>query len=266
MHEWLMTVILGLIEGITEFMPVSSTGHLLIVQKFMHDPRPELFDVGIQAGAILAVVFIYWKKLTDLAINWHKPENLDFLKKCGTAFILTCIFGLLSRKLGFKLDDQNVIGVGAATLIGAFFIFWAESKLSKLNHAQTSGISWLTAIIVGIAQVLAGIFPGLSRSGTTIITGMFLGNSRANATEFSFILGIPTMFAATGYLLIKEFKSGHHHLPMVQWLHLGLGFFVSMVVAFIVVKWLLQYVRGHSFTPFAWYRIILGALILIFLR
>jgi undecaprenyl-diphosphatase len=268
MNEWLVTAILGVIEGVTEFLPISSTAHLLLFQKFFGYSRPELFDVGIQAGAVLAVVFIYWQKLLDLARRWREADCQDFLMKCGAAFLVTCVLGLLSRKLGFKLDEDHVLSIAIATLVGAGFIFWAERKFA--HEAKSSvrdtmiNISWMAAIIIGVAQVLAGVFPGTSRSGATIIAAMLCGLSRVAATEFSFILGIPTMFAATGYLLVKQLKH-HDPMPAAQWMHLGLGFVISMIVAFLVVKWLLKFVRSHSLEPFAWYRVVLGIGLLIWI-
>jgi undecaprenyl-diphosphatase len=165
------------------------------------------------------------------------------------------VLGLLTRKLGWKLDDSNLWVITWAILIGAGFIFFVESKVKDFK--PTEYISWRGALIIGAAQVVAGVFPGTSRSAATILSAMLLGTSRFAATEFSFLLGIPTMLAATGYVLLEQVKKNgmppHHEMG-----HFILGFIVSTIVAFIVVKWLLSYIRTHTFTPFAWYRLILG--------
>ncbi|MFZ5806587.1 MAG: undecaprenyl-diphosphate phosphatase [Verrucomicrobiota bacterium] len=262
MSNWIATVILGIVEGITEFLPVSSTGHLLIVEHFCDWRRSEFFNVGIQAGAVLAVILVYWKRLFELFKNWNQPQNKKFILQCAAAFGITVVFGLGARKLGFKLDDANTWAVTGAVIVGALLIFYSEKRLS--SHASSEDIAWSTAILVGAAQVLAGIFPGTSRSAATIIAAMLMGTSRVAATEFSFLLGIPTMFAASGYLLLKEVKD-RGAPPFSEIQHFILGFLVSMVVAFIAVKWLLHYIRSHTFIPFAWYRLGLGIILIILL-
>ena len=254
MQEWINTVLLGVIEGITEFLPISSTGHLIVAQDFLNDPRSEFFNVGIQSGAVLAVVFIYWRKLIDLAVNWQKPEQRDYILKLGAAFGITAVLGLTVKFLGAKLPESQE-PVAWAVLIGALAIFAAEWVLKKKEI--THDILWKAALIIGAAQVLAGIFPGTSRSAATIIAAMLLGVSRVKATEFSFLLGIPTMFAAGFVTLVSALKE-EGGLPEGELAHFGLGFLVSMVVAFIAVKWLLGFIQSHTFTPFAWYRLVLG--------
>ncbi|MFH1066939.1 MAG: undecaprenyl-diphosphate phosphatase [bacterium] len=262
MSEWLITAFLGLVEGVTEFLPISSTGHLILAQDWLHVHRSEFFDVGIQAGAVLAVVLVYWKRLTGLLLDWKKAENKVFLAKCAAAFIVTAVLGLLARKVGFSLEDSNAAAVTAAVVIGAFLIFYAEWHL---RHRKVSeAISWPTALLVGLAQVVAGVFPGTSRSAATIIAAMFMGSSRMAATEFSFVLGIPTMFAASGYLIAKDFMKGVYPSTH-EMAHFALGFVVATVTAFIAVKWLLNFIRSHTFTPFAWYRLALGAVLITWL-
>lgn len=266
MPEWVATVILGIVEGITEFLPISSTGHLIVVQHFLDDHRSEFFNVGIQSGAVLAVVLIYWKKLMELTLQWKKPENFDYILKCGGAFVVTSILGLASRFAGIELPE-TLGPVAWAVFLGAILIFWAEKKNASLAASQgtTEEITWKIAIIVGVAQVVAGIFPGTSRSAATIIAAMLLGTSRMKATEFSFLLGIPTMFAAGAYTLFSQIKKTGTLPPSGEIDQFIIGFVVSMGVAFIAVKWLLEFIRTNSFIPFAWYRLVLGLLLLIWL-
>lgn len=259
MPDWLATLLLGVVEGITEFLPISSTGHLLIVQHFMDDHRSELFNVGIQSGAVSAVVLIYWRKLLDLARNFYKPEQLDYNLKLAAAFGVTVLLGLSVRKLGFELPE-NPIPVAWAVFIGALFIFLSEWRLERTTPRES--ITWSVAIWVGAAQVLAGVFPGTSRSAATIIMAMLLGISRVRSTEFSFLLGIPTMFAAGFYLAYEAYnlegKAAFRDMDQF-WL----GFVVSAVVAFMAVKWLLTFIQTHSFKPFAWYRLAVGLALLV---
>ena len=262
MPHWFVTVINGIVEGITEFLPISSTGHLLLLQYFLGESKTEFFNIGIQAGAVLAVVFIYWRRLVDLAVNFRKPEELDFILKLGAAFLVTAALGLTVKKMGFELK-ADPWPIAWAMLIGGLLIFAAEWKLKGKPGLVT--ITWQVALIVGAAQVLAGVFPGTSRSAATIIAAMMMGMSRVSATEFSFLLGIPTMFAAAGFDGLKEIKKNGGFLPQAELLDFALGFVVSMAVAFIVIKWLLVYVRIHTFNPFAWYRVALGLALIVWL-
>jgi undecaprenyl-diphosphatase len=254
MHEWINTVIYGIVEGVTEFLPISSTGHLIVTENLLRDSRSEFFLVGIQAGAVLAIVLIYWRKLLDMAFHLAKPANRDYALKLLAAFAITAVLAFIMKKLGATLPE-SAAPVAWATLLGAFVIFGAEYYLKHTKPSEE--ISWLVAVIIGLAQVIAAIFPGTSRSGSTIIAAMLCGTSRAASAEFSFLLGIPTMFAATVYSLYSLAKRDggipHGELP-----HFALGFAVSTIVAFLVVKWLLGYIRSHSFIPFAWYRLALG--------
>lgn len=258
MPDWLLTIIHGVVEGITEFLPISSTGHLLLVQYFLNDMRSELFNVGIQSGAVSAVVLIYWRKLLDLANHWNQPEQRDYLTKLALAFGVTVMLGLTVRKLGFTLPEEP-LPVAWAVFIGALFIFLSEWRLGRVAPLETIG--WQAAFWVGAAQVVAGVFPGTSRSAATIIMAMLLGVSRMRSTEFSFLLGIPTMFAAGGYIALELWRDegADAFTDMDQF---WLGFAVSAVVAFIAVKWLLGFIRTHSFNPFAWYRLALGLFLL----
>lgn len=258
MHDILNTILLGIIEGITEFLPISSTGHLLIAEKLGLGHRSDLFNVSIQAGAILAVTIIYWKRLWSLLTGFSKPENRAYALKLLTAFFITGVLGLIATTMGFKLPEA-VGPIAWALILGGVWIIAAESIAAK--KADSSAISWPTSIVVGIAQIAAAVFPGSSRSGVTIFAAMLTGTSnRAAATEFVFLVGIPTMYAASGKLLWDALNHGDAGEP---WGHLCLAFFVSTVTAFLVVKWLLLYIQSHRFTLFAVYRIILGIILLL---
>ncbi|KZC16650.1 undecaprenyl-diphosphatase [Rhodanobacter sp. FW510-R12] len=257
--DLLHVILLGIIEGITEFLPISSTGHLLIAEKFGLGARSDLFNIGIQAGAILAVTLIYWKRIWQLFTQWRDPANRDYLLKLAVAFLITAGIGFAAVKLGFKLPE-TVTPVAWALVIGGFWMIAAERLAAR--QPERSEVTWKVAILVGVAQMVAGIFPGTSRSAATIFAAMLFGTSnRAAATEFAFLVGIPTMYAATGYELLKVVKGGG--AAHEDWTALLVGFVVSAVVAFVAVKWLLGYIRSHRFTPFAVYRIALGAALLL---
>jgi undecaprenyl-diphosphatase len=257
MSDLLNVVLLGVIEGITEFLPISSTGHLLIAEHWL-GARSDTFNVVIQAGAILAVTFIYRARLWELATHFTQRENRDYALKLALAFLITAVGGFIVTKVGFKLPDK-ITPVAWALLIGGVWMIVAEYFAAK--RADNKKVSWLVAVLVGLAQIVAAIFPGTSRSAATIFIAMLAGTSnRPAATEFAFLVGIPTMFAASGYELLKQFKAGDVH---EDWTALAIAFVVSTITAFVAVKWLLGYIRSHKFTPFAIYRIIVGAALLL---
>jgi len=250
-------VLLGLIEGITEFLPVSSTGHLLVAEHWL-GARSELFNVVIQAGAILAVVLIYRERLWRLASGLGDPLQRDYAFKLAAAFLVTAVLGFAATRLGFKLPE-SITPVAWALVLGGVWMLGAEAVAAR--RPERSTITWTVAILVGLAQVVAGVFPGTSRSAATIFVAMLAGTgNRAAATEFAFLVGIPTMFAASGYELLKATKTGGAH---EDWGGLAIAFVVSLVTAFVAVKWLLGYIRTHRFTAFAVYRIVLGIALLI---
>lgn len=254
---YLNDLLLGVIEGITEFLPISSTGHLLLAQHWL-GARSELYNIVIQSGAILAVTLIYRQRILALLAGWRDADNRDYLIKLLLAFGVTSVLGLVVKKLGFELPE-TIQPVAWALVIGAFWMLAAEALAARLT--PSSRITLRVALAVGIAQVVAGIFPGTSRSGATIFVAMLLGTSnRAAATEFAFLVGIPTMFAASGYELAKELGSG---AAAEDWGALGVAFLASTVTAFVVVKWLLGYIRSHRFTAFAIYRLVFGGLLLV---
>jgi undecaprenyl-diphosphatase len=257
MNEILSVILLGIIEGITEFLPISSTGHLLIAERWL-GARSDLFNIAIQAGAILAVCLIYRERLWQLATGLGNKEQRDYAAKLALAFGITAVLGLVVSKLGFKLPTA-LTPIAWALVIGGIWILLAERWVA--NKPEVTAIAWHTAALVGVLQVVAGVFPGTSRSAATIFVALLAGTtSRAAATEFAFLVGIPTMFAASAYELMKTLRQGE---VQEDWGLLGIAFGVSCITAFVVVKWLLGYIRTHSFTAFAWYRIALGVALLL---
>ena len=278
MTDLLAALLLGIIEGITEFLPISSTGHLLIAERWLGH-RSDLFNISIQAGAILAVVVIYRQRLWDLAMAFagreasaeHSPSHMamtvaqarDYAFKLAAAFGVTAVLGVVVKKLGFELPD-HVTPIAWALVLGGFWMIAAEHFAAKRAAAigERTAITWTVAILVGIAQVVAGVFPGTSRSGATIFIALLAGTtSRAAATEFTFLVGIPTMFAATAYELLHVLGNGG--AVHEDWTALAVAFVASAITAFIAVKWLLHYIQSHRFTVFAIYRFFLGGALLL---
>jgi undecaprenyl-diphosphatase len=254
MPEWLAVVLLAIIEGVTEFLPISSTGHLLLAENSGLLPRQsELFNVVIQAGAVLAVFVVFSRRVKELLFGLGEPETRAYLGKLAVAFVLTIVGVLISRKLGFELP-KDLWPIAWATVWGGVLILVIEWSVA--DRPRGSEVTWGIAIVVAVAQILAAVFPGTSRAGATILLAMAVGLTRAAATEFSFLLGIPTMFAASVFAIYKDLKApGPEHTP---WSMVALGTIVSAVVAFLVVRWLLRFIQTHSFTGFGWYRIALG--------
>jgi undecaprenyl-diphosphatase len=263
MTDLINALLLGIIEGITEFLPISSTGHLLIAEHWL-GARSDLFNIAIQAGAIMAVVLIYWKRLLALLFGLREREHRDYVLKLILAFGVTAVLGLLVKKLGFELPE-TIAPVAWALLVGGFVMLGAEAMDARRAHVaedSPQAISWGVAALVGVAQVVAGVFPGTSRSAAAIFAALLFGRGgRIAATEFAFLVGIPTMFAATGYELLHTLKDGG--AASENWSALAVAFVVSALVAFAAVKWLLRYIQTHRFTVFAWYRILLGAALLV---
>jgi undecaprenyl-diphosphatase len=258
MPDWLAAVLLGVIEGVTEFLPVSSTGHLIIAEQWL-GPRSDFFTVGIQSGAVLAVALIFTERLKGLMLRWRDPEPRDYLMKLAAAFVLTAVGGLLLKKgLGFKLPE-TAVPVAVATVVGGVLFLVVERWLR--GRQTTAEICWRSALLVGVGQLVAAAFPGASRSGTTILMALALGVSRPAATEFSFLLGIPTLMAAGALELVSALREGG--ITAADWGDFGLGLVASAVTAFVTVRWLLQFVQTHTFEAFGWYRIVLGLLLLL---
>jgi len=260
MPDFIAVILLGIIEGITEFLPISSTGHLLIAEHWIPE-QSEMFNVVIQCGAVLAVFAVFAKRLRELISELDKPATRDYLIKLLVAFILTGIGGLALKKAGFVLP-KTLNPIAWATLIGGILILAIEFFVR--GKPKSDYVSWPIALIVAGGQLLAAACPGTSRSGATILFAMLLGLSRVKATEFSFLVGIPTMFAAGAYEIHHELK----HAPpgSIHWNMVILGTIVAAITAFITVKWLLRFVQTYTFNGFGWYRIALGILLLLFLR
>lgn len=257
MPEWLAITLLGMIEGITEFLPVSSTGHLLIAEQWLGH-RGDLFNTVIQCGAVLAVLLVFTARMKQLAWGWREPKTQHYLLKLALAFLITCVGGLTLKKLGFRLPE-TAAPVAWATLIGGVFILAVERWLR--NKPLEDEVTWNVAIAAGLAQVLAAGLPGASRSGATILIALALGLQRPSATEFSFLLGIPTLLAAGTLQIYSAHKAGQ----AVEWSVVLLGSAAAAVTAFASVKWLLRFVQSHTFVAFGWYRIGLGVLLLLLL-
>ena len=262
MPHWIIALILGVVEGITEFIPVSSTGHLLIAEKLLRVTESDLFNVVIQCGAVIAVLPLFPNRIYKFIFELNDRETRSYLLKILTAFVITCIGGFILEKKGFKLPEE-LAPIAWALLIGgiAFVVIEFFLRGRKLGDK----ITWTIAIAVGLAQLIAAVFPGTSRSGSTIMFCLLLGLTRPAATEFSFLVGIPTMLAAGA---LKIFKAVHHPDPLApreDWGMLLLAAIVAAVVSFIAVKWLLRYVQTHTFNAFGWYRIALAVVIFIFL-
>jgi len=253
-------VVLGLVEGATEFVPVSSTGHLILVSNWLHlvDERAKTFDIFIQLGAILAVVWLYRRRLTGTVISaGRNAESRQFLLNLLIAFLPAAAIGFLAHDwIKTRLFNPEV--VIAALIVGGVLILLIEHWSPRGTIDEVNRVPPRTAFGIGLAQVLS-LVPGTSRSGATIMGGYALGLTRVAATEFSFFLAIPVMLAATGYDLLKSWSTlTRADVPMFL-----VGFGVSFLSALVVVKALLRYVSGHSFRVFAWYRIALGALLLL---
>ncbi|MEI8294139.1 MAG: undecaprenyl-diphosphate phosphatase [bacterium] len=248
--EWLIVAILGLVEGATEFIPVSSTGHLLIFQEWLDYRQSDLFNVVIQSGAVLAVLPLFQDRLRMMA-DWRSPHSMDFNLKLLAGFMLTVVGGLALDKFGIKLPEST-LPVALALIVGGVVFIAVEKKLSGVPLSST--ITWPVVLMVASAQILAAVFPGTSRSGATIIFAMLCGLNRVVATEFSFLIGIPTLLAAGAYKILKALNGG----AAEHWGLLFLGTIASALVSFVAVKWLLRYVQTHTFIGFGVYRIILG--------
>ncbi|MGQ0528517.1 MAG: undecaprenyl-diphosphate phosphatase [Panacagrimonas sp.] len=261
MNAFVDAVLLGLIEGLTEFLPISSTGHLLIAQHWL-GRRSDLFNVAIQAGAILAVSLVYRRRLWELATGMRRPATRDYALKLSSAFLITAVLGLLAKFSGAELPE-TVAPVATALVLGGVAILLIERRVAGLSPAED--VTWKVVVAVGVAQVIAGIFPGTSRSAAAIFAAMLAGlSSRPRAAEFAFLVGIPVMFAATAYELIKTLREPAA-VAADHWLELLIAFSVAAASGFVAVKWLLRYVSSHSFVLFAWYRIVLGVMLLTLL-
>ncbi|CAN5601879.1 undecaprenyl-diphosphate phosphatase [soil metagenome] len=278
MNDYLISILLGAIAGLTEFLPVSSTAHLRIAEALLQidlkDGFWKMYSVVIQLGAILALTAFFWRRILKFLHTFPRGEQGDRtvlthpLSLVLLAFIVTAIPAfLLSKLIGKNLENLYVMSL--ALLVGGV-IMWVVDALfvrPRIEHMEQTNLP--TAIWIGAVQVLSAVFPGTSRSMCTIAAGQIAGMSREAALEFSFFLSIPTMFVATGYDLLKALKpdgAPESIAPLAMtphhWIVLAIGFVSAFIVAFAVVAWFLHWVRRHGFAPFAAYRIVFGLLLL----
>jgi undecaprenyl-diphosphatase len=255
----LHALVLGIVEGLTEFLPVSSTGHLILAGDLLHfnDEKGKLFEIVIQSGAILAVCWEYRARIAGVLGGLRRDAAAQRLVlNLFIAFLPLAILGLLFKK-AIEAHLFQPVPVALAFIVGAFVILWAEKREHRIRIDSVDELDVIDAFKLGLAQALA-LIPGTSRSGATIIGGLLFGLSRRAATEFSFFLAIPTLLAATAYLLFKE-RALLSADDLGMW---SVGFVAAFVSAFFCVRWLLRFISTHDFTIFAWYRIAFGIVVL----
>lgn len=249
-------IILGITEGLTEYLPISSTGHLIAVSQFLGLEQTEFlksFEIGIQSGAILSVLIVYWQR-------FFKNFDLEFYKKLVIAFIPTAILGLILKNLIDGLLESLLV-VAVTTFLGGIFLIWMEKKnLFAKNQKTIDGLSIKDCLLLGLAQSCAMV-PGTSRSGATIVGGLFLGLKKEQATEFSFFLGVPTLMAAS----VLKMKDVVPHLTAETTQIFAVGWIVSFLVAIIAIKGFIKIVSKNGFTGFGIYRIIFGGFLFWFI-
>ena len=251
--------VMGLVEGLTEFLPISSTGHLILAGSLLgfSDDKSKVFDIAIQTGAILAVIIVYWQRLRSTAAGLASDaQSRRFVLNVLIGFLPAVILGLAFGK-AIKAHLFTPTVVASTFIVGGLIILWAERRPASAVRIQSvDEMTPLDALKVGLAQCLAMV-PGTSRSGATIIGGMLLGLSRKAATDYSFFLAIPTLIGAGIYSLYKE----RALLSMADLPLFGVGLLVSFLSAWVCVRWLLRYISSHNFVPFAWYRIAFGLVV-----
>jgi undecaprenyl-diphosphatase len=287
LHDYLLSVFLGVVEGLTEFLPVSSTAHLRITEALLQihldDPFWKMYSIVIQLGAILCLPIYFRSRIAKFLGTFPRGERQDRtalthpLTLVLIAFVFTAVPSLLlTRLIGKHLESLTVMGV--SLLVGGVVMWIVDAMFgtpqpgSGFKTERMEDISLLQAIWIGICQVASAVFPGTSRSMSTIAAGQMAGMSRSSALEFSFFLSMPTMIAATGYDLLKTMHPRHGEplgrMPVngQEWIVLIIGFVVSFIVALAVVAWFMNWVRKRGFTPFAVYRIVVGIAVLVWLR
>jgi undecaprenyl-diphosphatase len=252
--------IMGVVEGFTEFLPISSTGHLILAASLLNftGEKVKVFEIAIQTGAIFAVILVYWQRLRDTATAFASDARARrFTLNVAIAFVPAVLLGLLFGKV-IRTHLFNPVVVATTFIVGGFIILWAERRQARtVRIERVDDMTPLDALKVGLVQCLAMI-PGTSRSGATIIGGMLLGLSRKAATDFSFFLAIPTLIGAGAYSLVKDRALlSAADLPLF-----GVGLLFSFISAWLCVRWLLRYIATHDFVPFAWYRIVFGCVVL----
>ena len=262
-------VIMGIVEGLTEFLPISSTGHLILAGSLLGftGDKSKVFDIAIQTGAIVAVIIVYWQRLREtMAGLGNDAKARRFALNVGIAFVPAVVLGLLFGE-AIRAHLFTPVVVASTFIIGGFIILWAERRQSavladgdqpRVRINEVDDMTPLDALKVGLVQCVAMI-PGTSRSGATIIGGMLLGLSRKCATDFSFYLAIPTLIGAGLYSLFKERALlSASDIPLF-----GVGLLFSFLSAWLCIRWLLRYISSHNFVPFAWYRIAFGLVVLV---
>ena len=257
-------VIMGVVEGLTEFLPISSTGHLILAGALLgfDDDKAKVFDIAIQTGAIFAVILVYWQKIRTTLVDLPTQRKAQqFALNVLIGFLPAVVLGLLFGKV-IKAHLFTPVVVATTFILGGFIILWAEKRQAAGGTAvritDTDDMTWKDALKVGLVQCLAMV-PGTSRSGTTIIGGMLLGLSRKASTDFSFYLAIPTLIGAGAYSLYKE----RSLLSIADVPMFSVGLVVSFLSAWVCVRWLLRFIASHSFTGFAYYRIVFGVVVLL---
>ncbi len=281
MHDFLLSVFLGIVEGLTEFLPVSSTAHLRIVEALLkidlHDGFWKMYTIVIQLGAILALPVYFRERILQFLHTFPRGERGDRtvfthpLSLTLIAFVVTAVPAwALTKQIGKNLENLWVMAW--ALFIGGIIMWVVDAVFTRPRVAYMEEMSLPQAVWIGAAQILSAVFPGTSRSMSTIAAGQVAGMSRLAALEFSFFLSMPTMFVATGYDFVKTVMPYHHELNIApltmnghEWIVLAIGFVVSFFVALGVVAWFMHWVRARGFVPFALYRIVLGIGILILL-
>ena len=256
----LKAAVMGVVEGLTEFLPISSTGHLILAGALLgfDDDKAKVFDIAIQTGAILAVIIVYWQKISSTVRALpHSADAQRFALNVFIAFVPAVILGLMFGK-AIKANLFTPEVVATSFIIGGFIILWAERRQARAVHiGEVEDMRWQDALKVGLVQCLAMI-PGTSRSGATIIGGMLLGMSRKAATDFSFYLAIPTLIGAGAYSLYKD----RALLSVADVPMFAVGLVFSFLSAWVCVRWLLKFIATNSFEVFAWYRIVFGLVVL----
>ncbi len=263
--DWILlgkAALMGIVEGLTEFLPISSTGHLILAGSLLGftDEKSKVFDVAIQTGAIFAVMLVYAERLRETVAGiGNSPRAGRFVLNVAIGFLPAVVLGLLFGK-AVKAHLFTPVVVASTFILGGLVILWAERRQRAeraVRIAEVDAMSPIDALKVGLLQCLA-LVPGTSRSGATIIGGMLIGMSRKAATDFSFFLAIPTLIGAGAYSLYKDRALlSSADVPMF-----GVGLIVSFIAAWLCVRWLLRYIASHDFVPFAWYRIVFGVVVL----
>jgi len=281
MHDYLLSIFLGIVEGVTEFLPVSSTAHLRICEALLHidlhDGFWKMYTIVIQLGAILALPVYFWHRIVQFVSTFPKGERGNRtilthpLSLTLIAFVVTAVPAwALAKQIGKNLENLWVMAL--ALLIGGIIMWIVDAVFTRPRTMHMEEMTLPQAVWIGAAQILSAIFPGTSRSMSTIAAGQVAGMSRPAALEFSFFLSMPTMLVATGFDFLKTVMPHHHEaniaplaMNLHEWIVLAIGFVVSFLVALAVIAWFMNWVRVRGFVPFALYRIVLGIGLLILL-